>query len=185
MSTPQTQRKLVYYVATSIDHFIAHEDGSFGNFLSEGHHIKDYIDSLQQYDTVLMGKHTYEVAYQYGLKAGEPSPTYPHMMQYVFSQSMEAYNHSQLKVIKDEASQFVSNLKQQQGSSIYLCGGGKFAGYLMEHHLVDEIILKVNPVIFGSGIPVFGSLKQVLDTELLDTKIYNNGVIFLHYAVKR
>lgn len=185
MSAQQTQRKLVYYVATSIDHFIAREDGSFDDFLSEGHHITDYIDSLQQYDTVLMGKHTYEVAYQYGLKAGDPSPTYPHMMQYVFSQSMEVYNHPQLKVIKDDASQFVNNLKQEDGGTIYLCGGGKFAGYLLAHQLIDEIILKVNPIILGSGIPVFGAFNRVLNTELLDTKIYNNGVVFLHYALKK
>lgn len=185
MSTNNTNRKLVYYIATSIDQFIAHEDGSFDGFLSEGQHIMDYVKSLQDYDTVLMGKHTYEVGYQYGVKAGEPSPTYAHMMQYVFSQSMPAYNHEQLKVIKDDPADFVRALKQREGQAIYLCGGGQLAGYLMQQALIDELILKVNPMIFGKGIPLFGALERSkIDLTLLSSKVYQNGVLFLHYAIQ-
>lgn len=177
-------RKLIYYVATTVDHYIAHEDESVGGFLAEGHHIADYFDSLRDYDTVLMGKRTYEWGYQFGVKPGEPSPTYAHMMQYVFSQSMEAYNHPQLQVIRENAPTFVQGLKQQDGKSIYLCGGGSLAGSLLEHELIDELILKMNPVIFGEGIPLFGSSRKMIALSLKDTKIYNNGVMFLHYGVQ-
>ena len=176
-------RKLVYYVAMTVDHYIAREDGSVGGFLAEGHHIRDYLDSLRDYDTVLMGKDTYEFGYQYGVKPGDPSPTYAHMMQYVFSQSMEEYQHPQLQVIREDSGAFVRRLKEQAGGSIYLCGGGQLAGSLLEAELVDELILKVNPVVFGRGIPVFGNTGKEFALSLLDTKVYNNGTLFLHYAI--
>ena len=181
-----TTRKVVYYVAMTVDHYIAHEDESVDGFATEGHHITDYLESLRDYDTVLMGRRTYEWGYQYGVQPGQPAPVYAHMMQYVFSQSMEEYQNEQLQGIRDDPAGFIRRLKSKAGGSNYLCGGGALAGYLLECGLVDELILKVNPVVFGSGIGVFGDgLKRNLDLSLLDTKIYNNGVIFLHYAVEQ
>ncbi len=176
-------RKLVYYVAVTVDHYIARADGSVDGFLTEGQHIGDYLDSLRDYDTVLMGKHTYEFGYQYGVQPGQPSPTYAHMMQYVFSQTMEAYQHERLRVIREDPATFVRGLKAAEGRRIYLCGGGQLAGYLLNHGLVDEVILKVNPVAFGSGIPAFGKLEAGFALKLLNAKVYSSGVLFLHYAV--
>ena len=182
-NNPSTNRKVVYYIATSLDNFIAREDGDVRDFLTEGNHIPDYLESLQVYDTVLMGRRTYEKGYEYGIQAGQPSPTYAHMMQYVLSQSMEQFDHEQLKVIHQDAAEFVTDLKEKEGRAIYLCGGGHLAGYLLDHSLVDEIILKVNPIVLGSGIPAFGNSKAEFNLSLLDTKIYNNGVLFQHFAV--
>jgi len=179
----KTQRKVIYYVAMTVDHYIAHEDETINGFAMEAHHITDYITSLQDYDTVLMGRRTYEWGYQFGIQPGQPVPTYNHMMQYVFSQSMSDYQHEQLHIIKDDPADFVRGLKVEEGGTIYLCGGGRLAGYLLENCLVDELILKVNPVIFGEGISVWSGLKRTIELSLLDSKVYNNGVIFLHYQV--
>jgi len=182
MST-QTTRKIIYYIATSINGNIADAEGNTDNFSMTAQYIPDYIKDLQDYDTVLMGKHTYEAGYQYGIEPGQPSPTYAHMMQYVFSQSMEQYQHEQLQVIADDAAEFVRSLKSQDGKPIYLCGGGQLAGYLLQHKLVDEIILKVSPLIIGQGLSLFGNLDGVFQLTLLDTKIYSDGHVFLRYEV--
>lgn len=179
-----TTRSLVYYIATSVDHYIADKTGGFDGFLTEGHHIADYINSLQDYDTVLMGKNTYEVGYRYGMKAGEPSPTYAHMMQYVFSTGMEAYRHEQLHVIQQDPAPFVTQLKSQTGKAIYLCGGGKLAGYLLNCQLIDTLILKVNPFLMGDGIPLFAGVKTQFALSLQDSKIYRNGVAFMGYHIE-
>ena len=183
MQSTDVKRKLVYYVAMTVDHFIAREDETIEGFATEGHAITDYLNSLRDYDTVLMGRRTYEWGYQFGVQAGQPVPTYAHMMQYVFSKTMEAYNHPQLRVIPDDPADFVRELKTSSGGAIYLCGGGQLAGYLLQNGLVDELILKINPVVFGSGIPVFGDLDSEFMLSLLDAKVYRNGVIFLHYAI--
>jgi dihydrofolate reductase len=49
-------RKLRYYVACSVDGFIAHEDGTWDGFLPEGEHVADYLASLERFDAVLMGR---------------------------------------------------------------------------------------------------------------------------------
>ncbi len=176
-------RKVVYYVAMSVDHYIAHEDESINGFTNEGHHIADYLNSLRDYDTVLMGRRTYEWGYQFGIEPGQPAPTYAHMQQYVFSKTMIDSKHERLTIVRDDVVEFVSSLKQQPGGNIYLCGGGALAESLMTAGLVDELILKINPVVFGGGIPVFGGLRRQLALQLLDTKVYNNGVMFTHYAI--
>ncbi|MCL4256353.1 MAG: dihydrofolate reductase family protein [Anaerolineae bacterium] len=176
-------RKLIYYVATTVDQFIAHADGGVGGFLTEGEHIPDYMNSLRDYDTVIMGKNTYEFGYAYGLKAGEPVPTYGHMMQYVMSQTMPEYHHPQLQVIRQDPAEFVRGLKSQAGGQIYLCGGGALAGYLLDHALIDDLIVKVNPVLFGDGIPLFGESKRQVGLIYRHSKIYPTGVIFTHYVI--
>jgi dihydrofolate reductase len=176
-------RPMIYYVATTVDHYIAHEDESVHGFLAEGHHIPDYLNSLSDFDTVLMGRSTYEWGFQYGAQPGQPSPTYPHMMHYIFSRTLPDYQHPQVKVIREDAATVVRDIKQQDGKPIYLCGGGNFAGFLLENELIDELILKVNPVIFGEGIPLFGNSRKMVSLSLLDAKIYNNGVAFMHYQI--
>ncbi len=176
-------RQVVYYVAVTADGYIAHEDGGIDGFLSEGPHIPDYLNSLRDYDTVLMGRHTYEFGYRYGLTPGQPVPTYAHMMQYVFSKSMEAYHHDQLRIIREDPAAFVRGLKSAPGGAMYLCGGSQLAGYLLEHQLIDRVILKVNPVFFGQGIPLFQGTHIVTALTLLDSKTYANGVQFQHYTV--
>lgn len=176
-------RQVVYYVATSLDQFIAREDATVEGFLTEGQHIPDYLKSLRDFDTVLMGSHTYEWGFQFGVRPGEPVGTYSHMMQYVFSQRLPLSDHAQLQIIREDAAAFVKQLKAQAGGDIYLCGGGKLAGYLLRHGLVDALILKVNPVVFGRGIPVFGEGVPSFELRLDATKAYSNGVVFLHYKI--
>ncbi len=176
-------RKLIYYVAMTLDRYIAHEDESVDGFLIEGHYIPDFIASLSMFDTMLMGKRTYEWGFNHGGIPGEPAP-YPNpMMNYVFSKSMQDYQHERLQVVREDAPQFVQRLKQQPGKPIWLCGGGDLAGSLLDQQLIDELIIKLNPVIFGKGIPLFGKSTKEVGLSLLDSKIYNNGLIMLHYAI--
>lgn len=176
-------RKLDYYIAVSVDNFIAKPDGSVDGFLGEGDHIQPYIDSLRNYDTVLMGRSTYEFAYQFGLRKGQPVPMYGHMKQYVISSTIGAFDHPQIEVVSQDVSTFLANLKDQEGLDIYLCGGGTLAAYLIEHGLIDRLILKRNPVLFGDGIPLFHTLGKEQPVNLENCIVYGSGVIFEHYSV--
>lgn len=177
-------RKIIYHVATTLDNYIAHEDGSIGGFLEEGDHIPDYMAHLQRYDTVIMGRNTYEFGYQYGLKPGQPA--YPHMQHYIFSKTLQFDNKAdeKVKIINKDEIPFIQQLKQTEGTDIYLCGGGAFAAYLFENELIDEVIIKLNPVIFGNGIKLFGASTKSVNLSLTDTKIYNSGVLLLTYKVE-
>jgi dihydrofolate reductase len=73
-------------------------------------------------------------------------------------------------------------LKKEDGKDIWLCGGGDLATKLFSE--IDGIIMKVNPILLGSGIPLFSGVVQQTDLELTGSKIYRNGFMLLHYRVK-
>lgn len=193
-------RQLKYYVACTVDRFIAHLDGTHDGFLTEGEHFADLIATFPEtfpaqfrdvlgisgdnkcFDTVLMGRKTYEV----GLKVGIANP-YPQMQQYVFSRTLSANldaveEDRNVELISTDPLAVVQDLKQQQGKDIWLCGGGDLATTLFSE--IDELILKVNPLLLGSGIPLFTGIFKQTVLELTNSKVYNNGFMLLHYRVK-
>ena len=173
-------RKLKYHVATTLDGFIAHQDHTIDGFVAEGEHVTDYLESLRNdYDIVLMGRRTYEFGFQFGV-----TNPYPWMKQYVLSRTMEASPDPNVELVSQDMIAFVRELKVGTGRDIYLCGGAHLAGTLIVEGLVDEIILKLNPVVFGSGIPLFSKVIKQTDLELTDSKVYGNGVVLLRYRVK-
>ena len=171
-------RKLIYYVAITIDGFIAHEDGSWDGFSMEGEHVEDFFKSYDWFDTVLMGRNTYEA----GVKQGVTNP-YPSMRQYVFSQTMAASPDDNVELVSDGAIDVVKQLKDTAGKPIWLCGGSNLATQFMAARLIDEVILKLSPVVFGAGIPLFSKPMTPAALELTQTKRYDSGVTRLHYRV--
>lgn len=188
-------RKLKYYVACTVDRFIASKDDSFDFFLTEGEHVADLLQKFpetipvhvrdklgitagnQNFDVVLMGRRTYEI----GLKEGIINP-YPQMKQYLFSRTLEESPDQAVQLVSTDPSKFVRELKQQTGKDIWLCGGGNLATVIFSE--INEMILKVHPILLGSGIPLFAGVVQPTSLELTDSKIYNNGFMLLHYRVK-
>ena len=152
-------RKLKYHVATTLDGFIAHQDHTVGGFVDEGEHVTDYFNSLKNdYDVVLMGRRTYEFGFQFGV-----TNPYPWMKQYVLSRTMEKSPDLNVELVSEKVIDLVISLKKGDGKDIYLCGGGELATTLLAEGLIDEIVLKVNPVLFGTGSLCFQSQhsKQV------------------------
>lgn len=177
-------RSIIYHVATSLDGYIAHPDGSTHGFLEEGEHIPEYLESLKEYDTVIMGRNTYTSGYSFGLKPGEPA--YPHMRHYIFSRTLRfEHAHPQVEIVHEKALETVQKLLNEEGSPIYLCGGGSFAGFLLREGLIDQVLVKLNPVCFGTGIPLFGDYEDVLNLELLQQKMYPKGVLLIRYRVQK
>ena len=179
-------RKLVYHVATTLDNYIAHEDGSIGGFAAfgEGDHVIDYLESLKGYDTVVMGKATYEFGYQFGLQPGQPA--YPHMRHYIFSKTLkfDTQPDPKVEIVAKNELDLIKQLKEENGTDIYLCGGGAFAGFLADHDLIDELRIKLYPIILGRGIRLFGNSTCTLDLSLLSSKVYQTGAMLITYQVQ-
>ena len=83
-------RKIVYYVATSLDGFISGADGDVSRFAYAGSAVDQYLEDLKTYDTVIMGRNTYEFGYQYGMQPGQKA--YQHMEHYIFSNQLTFEN---------------------------------------------------------------------------------------------
>ena len=171
-------RALKYYVACTVDGFIAHADGSFDGFLSDGEHVVDFFESYKSFDTVLMGRKTYDV----GLREGKTNP-YPTLRSYVFSRAMKASPDPNVTLISQDAVEVVRGLRSEAGKDIWLCGGADLATTFFRASLIDELVLKVNPVLFGAGIPLFAGAIQQSALQLVDSKVYGNGVVLLRYRL--
>jgi dihydrofolate reductase len=186
-------RELVYYVAVSLDGYIAGPAGEFDAFLSEGGHMAainerfgdtvptDIADALGvsrdggMFDTVLMGWNTYAV----GLPFGVVSP-YRHLRQIVFSRTRTATGEN-LEVTAADPASTVRALKEQEGAAIWLCGGGALAATLVDQ--IDRLVLKRNPVLFGAGIPLFGPQPYAPERfEEVGTTTFESGVVLSEYV---
>lgn len=187
-------RKLVYYVACTVDGFIARKDGSFDCFLFQGEHFRDLIERFpetfpahlrpalgvsqdaRRFDTVLMGRATYEV----GLREGITNPYRP-LRQYVVSRTMFEDPDPEVKLHRGEPLELVRGLKAESGKDIWLCGGSKLAAALVTE--IDELILKINPVLIGSGIPLFDGFAGTHAATLMEHKVYSNGFVLARYVL--
>jgi dihydrofolate reductase len=187
-------RNLAYYVAVSIDGFIADPTGGFDAFLIEGDHASavfgEYADALPahahaalgivppetRFDTVIMGWKTLTPA----LDSGITSP-YPHLRQIVASR--HAHNVDPAIVLTDDPLATVRSLKREEGLDVWLCGGGDLAGTLLPE--IDRLVLKRHPVVFGSGIPMFGrALYERREFGLTRTRTFESGVVIEEYAAR-
>lgn len=189
-------RKLVYYVACSVDGFIAREDGSFDFFLPDGEHFAYLLSEFPEtfpahlrdmfgvrgankhFDTVVMGRRTYEV----GSVQGITNP-YPQMRQVVISRGMSARPDPAVELVREDAVGAVRRLKEQGGLNVWLCGGADLAAALSGE--IDELMLKVNPISLGAGLPLFGREAGPMRLDLIGTRAFENGFMLNHYGVRR
>lgn len=184
-------RDLVYYVAVSLDGYIAAPDGSFDAFPAEGDHmpvlLREFADAvpahvlsaigaeapLDRFDTVIQGWNSYAVA----LAAGIERP-YAHLREYVATRSHT--DAPEGVTFTADALGTVRELKQEQGKDIYLCGGGDLAGVLLPE--IDRLVLKRNPVVLGDGIRLFGHADATtVNVTLERCRSFGSGVIVEEY----
>lgn len=188
-------RELTYFVAVSLDGYIAAPDHDFSDFPTAGDHIdvivREYTDTLNahaqralgvasdqtRFDTVLMGWNTYAV----GLPYGVDNP-YPHLRQHVFSRSPRKVPEG-VTLTADPPAEVARALKAEgSGSGIWLCGGGQIASALIGE--IDRLILKVNPILLGGGIPLFADRGHDLQqAELLASTPCQSGVLINEYRL--
>lgn len=176
-------RKIIYYVASSIDGFISGPNDEVDGFVSTGNGVDNYLNDLKSFDTVIMGRKTYEFGYKYGAVPGEPSPAYPHMKHYIFSNKLQLRNPSPNVHVRKLNIIEIEKLQKQEGTDIYLCGGGQFAGWLLDNQKIDTLKLKLNPLILGEGIKLFGDSLSNYKLELIDTNYYENGLQIMTFDI--
>jgi dihydrofolate reductase len=157
-------RKVTFGVANSLDNFIARQDHGVDWLLWTKEVAAVTTKFWKTIDTVVMGRKTYEVA----LKSGTSS--YPGVKNLVFSRTLKKSPDKSVEIISEDAARFIRSLKKQKGKGICVMGGGELAQSLFEANLIDEVGLNIHPVLLGSGIPLFLSMKRQLDLELLECR---------------
>jgi len=180
-------RKVKYFVANSLDNFIARPDGGVEWLFNDG---TDYgmAEFYRSIDCVLLGRKTYDFAtgqqQRKSRKAKKKASVGRGMKSYVFSRTLKAEPDDDFTVVSENAGAFVRKLKKEPGKDIWLMGGGELAGSLLTAGVVDEIGLNIHPVLLGQGIPLFAGLTVQRNLELVESKAHQNGCVQVDYRVK-
>jgi len=174
-------RKIIYYVATSVDGYISGPDDDVSRFTANGDGIKQYLADLKEFDTVIMGRKTYEFGYKFGLKPGQLA--YPHMKHLIFSGTLKLENCEKGLEVNNLDISIIEELQMEEGSDIYLCGGGEFAGWLLENEKIDILKIKLNPIILGDGVRIFGNSVKPVNLELVHTARYDDLQIITYKII--
>jgi dihydrofolate reductase len=177
-------RKVVYSLTNSLDNFIARTDGAADWILMGDEIMNEFSKFFESFDTVLIGRKTYDFAWAQSQETSKEETGFMGMKTYVFSRTMKESPNEGVSIVTENATEFVRNLKNESGKDIWLMGGGDLAASLLKENLVDEISLGIQPVILGSGIPLFPEIGKQIDLELIECKPYKNGVVALSYRVK-
>jgi dihydrofolate reductase len=182
-------RTITFGGAVSLDGFLAGPNGELDwlHFSSDVQQImSDYWKSV---DTILMGRKTFAAAaaqHPPRKKGGKPRRAQrPTVSTYVFSRSLESLDHPGAELIRDNAAEFVDQLKHSPGREICLMGGGELAQSLFAAGLVDKVGLNVHPVMLGSGVPVFRDPGHRVHLHLTGCRSLDGGCVFTTYDVRR
>jgi len=170
-------RSIVYSVAMSLDGYVAGPNGE-ADWIVMDPEI-DFMGMFARFDTVLMGRKTYEAAQGMGGGGEMPGVT-----SYVVSNTMNKKDHPKVAILSGDLKSEIEKLRTKPGKDIWLFGGGSLFRSLLELGLVDSVEVAVIPVLLGGGVPLLpvGSKRTTL--KLVGSKRYKTtGTMSLEYAV--
>jgi len=177
-------RKIIVHIATSADGYIARPDGAVewldrprpaGNY-----GMRPFFDSI---DTILWGRKTYDVAL--GFTGGKGVAYGLRVKNYVFSRHPPKSHPSDVEFIRDPIPAFAKRLRAAPGKNVWMMGGGEIIGSFLDAGEIDEFRIHVIPTLIGEGIPLIAPRHRLVPLKLLSTRGFPDGVVRLHYAVRR
>jgi dihydrofolate reductase len=170
-------RKVVYSVAMSLDGFVAGPNGE-ADWITMDPEI-DFGAIFARFDTVLMGRKTYEQAEAMG-----GGPAMPGVTSIVASRTLKPEDCPGATVVGDGLEERVRELKAGPGKDIWLFGGGELFRGLLDARLVDGVEVAVIPVLLAGGVPLLPAGGRA-GLSLRGHRVYEaTGTVSLEYAVE-
>ncbi|EOS70479.1 hypothetical protein C818_01505 [Lachnospiraceae bacterium MD308] len=172
-------RKVVLFIAMSLDGYIADSEGGVGWLKGQDEDEGDgdvYTSFLRDVDTVIMGWNTY---HQVVTELSPSEWVYAGLTSYIITHR-DAVSQEKIIFTRESPCDLVRRLSQEDGKDIWICGGADIIRQLMREDLIDTYNLSVIPVILGNGIRLFGELGCEIKLRLTEKQSYN-GIVNLVY----
>jgi dihydrofolate reductase len=176
-----SERKIIVYIATSADGYIARPNGGV-DWLNRPRTAGDYEMSAfwKSIDTILWGRKTYDMSLGFGKKGGGGSK----IKNYVFTHNPPS-PASKVEFVNEPIRDFATRLRELPGKDIWMMGGAGIIASFLDAGELDEFIIHVIPTFIGEGIPLIEPRHRDVSLQLLSTHAYPDGVLRIHYAVGR
>lgn len=173
-----TTRKVIVYIATSLDGMIARPDGDIRwlSLVEKPNEDYGYYKFIQNVDTIILGRKTYD-------KILTLVPEFPHKdkKSYIITRQERPAAGNAVFYTGTIAS-LVEELKEHPGKNIYVDGGAEIINAMLKDGLIDEFIISVIPVLLGEGIRLFTNGWNEQKLKLLSCKAFDTGLVQMHYA---
>jgi dihydrofolate reductase len=186
-----TLAKLIYSAITSLDGYVADEEGNF-DWAAPDEQVHTFVNDLERpVGTYLYGRRMYEVMVEWqspDILAGQP----PFMRDYaeiwraadkiVYSKTLETVSSARTRIERDFDPEAVRQMKAASERDVSV-GGPHLAAQAIKAGLVDECHLFVSPIVVGGGNRSLPDHVRV-KLELLAERRFGNGVVHLHYRTR-
>ncbi|QLG27214.1 dihydrofolate reductase family protein [Halorarum halophilum] len=185
--------KTQYYTATSIDGYLADEDGSldwlfqFGEIEEIEGVEDDYSQFIDQVGAMAMGSTTYEWVIEHENLLEDPEKWPYEVPTWVFSsRELPAVDGADVRFVQgDVAPVHAEMVEAADGENVWLVGGGDLVGQFHDRGLLDEIVLSVAPVTLASGAPLLPRRITDPPLKLVNVKQYDDVFAILTYEVQQ
>jgi dihydrofolate reductase len=138
----------------------------------------DFDALLAAFDTLLLGRKTYEATRQPGSESGMPG-----IQTYVFSRTLRPADCPGV-IVSDDPEGTLNALRRKAGKDIWLFGGGSLFRSCVQPGLVDSVTVAIIPVLLGGGVPLLPPPATLAKLKLVQHRVYEKtGTVSLEYAV--
>ncbi|MDW4195902.1 dihydrofolate reductase family protein [Staphylococcus saprophyticus] len=188
-------RKLIVFLHSTLDGFVEGPKGAMDiGWVAYNEELEKFADNvLSNTDTIVWGRKTYEMMYDYWPTVPSDENANEHELNHaqwienvekvVFSKALNHVEWSNSKLVKDHVEEEINKLKQQEGGDIVVLGSPRFAHYLMQLNLVDEYKITISPTLIGKGLPLFQNIHDKVDLKLIKSETFESGTLGLNYQV--
>jgi dihydrofolate reductase len=184
-------RKVIIFNLTSLDGYFEGPDRDINWHNVDEEFNKFAEQQTDEFGALLFGRVTYELMAGYWPTedAKRDDPIIAGLMnslpKIVFSKTLKHVEWENTRLVNDNFVEAISKLKQEAGKDIAIFGSSDLAVTFIEHGLIDEFRIMVNPIALGKGKPLFKGLKTELYLRLTKTRTFKSGNILLYYEPKR
>lgn len=186
-------RPVTYSMSMSVDGYIVGPDGSFDWAPPDKDVFRFWIEEIRGVGVHLMGRRLYETMLYWetadrdaslGADELEWAGLWKPLPKVVFSTTLSSVE-GHARLASGGIAEEVERLRAQPGEGEIAIGGATLAAEAAALDLIDEYRAIVCPVLVGGGIPYFARHERRADLELVETRTFNSGVVYLRYRVAR
>jgi len=180
-------RKVIFFNLTSLDGYFEGPDRDINWHNVDDEFNEFAIQQTGEFGAFLFGRVTYELMTGYWPTedAKRDDPIIAGLMnslpKIVFSKTLKKVEWENTRLVNDKFVEVVTKLKHDSGKDIAVFGSSDLAVTLIEHGLIDELRIMVNPIVLGEGKPILQGIKTKLSLKLLKTRTFKSGNILLYY----